>query len=258
MRSLLFVPANEKMLGKIPSFSADAYIVDLEDSISPGKKEDALKNVIEFLKYHRKNIFVRLDSALIANQVSALSGCDFDGYMLPKFEAPENFAHFIDEFSRRKIIALIETPAGLVNVRETASCSWVDGLAFGAEDYTSCTGMKNSHELLYAHKSRLVMFAKAFRKLVFDTPCFVLNDDEKFFAEVQASVDMGFNGKLAVHPKQIETINKLFLRESDRDFMRSIIARYEASGEAVISVDGKIYEKMHIAEFKRILGEQDK
>ncbi|MBQ4430515.1 MAG: CoA ester lyase [Synergistaceae bacterium] len=257
MRSVLFVPSNERMLTKIHTFKADAYIIDLEDSIPPARKSEALSDATAFLdSMPAENIYIRIDRSLIAGQITALKTLRFEGYMLPKFENPGDFSAFHDELSRRKNIALVETPMGLVNIREAASCAWVKAIAFGAEDYTAAVMMENSSEYLKGIKAGIVMHAKAFGKLALDTPFMNLNDDERFLAEVNISADLGFDGKLAVHPKQTATINDVFSRRNDPEFMREVIRLYEAGGEGAVSIGGKIYERMHIARFRKILGEE--
>lgn len=259
IHSLLFVPAKAKMLAKIPELEADAYILDLEDSIAPDKKAEALAEALAFLEAESsRRIYVRVDREIISAQIDALRNCRFEGYMLPKFEQPEDFRELWPEISRRKNIALTETPMGLVNLKEIASCSWVSAIAFGAEDYTSCVGMENSSELLTGIKSMIVMNARAFGKECFDTPHMSVKIDDDFLHEVNISADMGFDGKLAVHPKQVKTINEVFSRRNDPEFMREVLRQYEESGGGAVSIDGKIYERMHIARFRKIIEQEAK
>ena len=254
MRSLLFVPAVEKMMNKISGFSADGYIIDLEDSIPLEKKQSALEELISFLKSCPANIFVRLDSNLIDNEITVLKQFNLKGYMLPKFESPEQYEKYVDKFSGRQIIALVETPLGMVNLEKIAACEWIDAMAFGAEDYTSSIGMNNNAEMIYHARSRIVMFGKAFRKCVYDTPSFILNDQEALAAEIQLAKDIGFDGKLAINPKHVSLVNEIF-KSCDKEYIKSVIDRYQAGNEAVQVIDGKVYEKMHIDHLKRILKE---
>ena len=254
MRSLLFVPAVEKMMNKIVGFSADGYVIDLEDSIPLEKKQEALQSLVAFLKTRHENIFVRLDSDLMDDEIEVLKDYDFKGYMLPKFDNPSVYGKYVGEFSRRQIIALVETPQGMVNLGNIAACEWVDALAFGAEDYTSYISMVNNAEMISNARSRIVMFGKAFRKFVYDTPSFILNDPEALTAEIQLAKDMGFDGKLAINPKHVPVVNEIF-KSCDFEYIRTIIERYDTVGEAVQVIDGKVYEKMHIDHMKRILKE---
>lgn len=258
LRSLLFVPSKAGMLRKISTLDADAYILDLEDSIAPDMKPQALKDAPGFLETcPEQKIYIRLDRAFLAEQIEALKEYRFDGYMLPKFERPEEFAGFEQEFSRRSNIALVETPMGMVNLKEIAGCSWVKAVAFGAEDYTAAVNMENRAEYLTGIKSRIVMFAKAFGKCAVDTPFMNLKDDGRLLEEANISADTGFDGKLAVHPKQCRVINEVFMRRNDPEFMREVIRIYDDSGGGAVSIGGKIYEHMHIARFRKILEQEE-
>lgn len=255
LRSLLFVPAKEKMLNKIASFTADGYIIDLEDSIGEEEKGNALNSVITFLneRHDTPNLYVRLNKIRFEEEAIALNHFDV-GFMLPKFEILDDYSKFRDVWDQHGVIALIETPMGVLNAHETAKCTWIDALAFGAEDYTASVNMLNDDVMLRPVKSILVMTAKAYNKKVFDTPSFKLNDENEFEQEVKNAVSLGFDGKMAISPKHIQFINDTF-NSSDIDYMKSVISRYEADGNAVVVIDGEVYEKMHISRFKKIIKE---
>lgn len=255
MRSLLFVPAVEKMLNKISGFTADAYIVDLEDSISTDKKEVALEAVKTFLESNPSNVYIRLDGTLLKEQLSVLKDYAFEGYMIPKFENPESYNQVQLKSGNKKIIALVETPLGVINIEKIAACSWVDAIAFGAEDFTSSMGMLNHSGYLVGIRSQIVMNAKAYGKPVFDTPSFILDNPSALRKEIQLAQDMGFDGKLAINPKHIDIIEEVF-KACDEEYIRKVIEIYEASDDAVVKIDGKVYEKMHINHLKKILKER--
>lgn len=255
-RSLLFVPAKEKMLAKVGSLSADAYIIDLEDSIEESDKLNALKRVEAFLEHKDTSVklFVRVNSEYIKRELEALQGYQEIGFMIPKYENNEVYAGYEDILKKHPVIALVETSMGVVNIQEIAKCDWVNAIAFGAEDYTTETNMVNRVELLTYQKSRLLTFAKAYHKEVYDTPSFQLENKELFETEVSLAVDMGFNGKLAINPKHLEFINKAFATH-DLDMMKRIIATYYSAGEPVVVIDGIVYEKMHIRRMEKIVKE---
>lgn len=254
-RSLLFVPAKQKMLDKISLLKADKFIIDLEDSISADDKEFALANLLEFLDLFDdvKNIIVRLNKELYRHELEILNMYDID-FMLPKFESNEDYdiGMYTD---RHKFFALVETPLGLVNIKDIASSDEIYAIAFGAEDYTANAGMQNSIEYLIYQKSRLVTYAKAYGKKIFDTPSFKLDNEELFEKEVEDAFNLGFDGKLLISPKHIDYINKIF-SAGNIETIKSIIDTYEQSGEAVLVIDGKVYEKMHITHLKKILKEK--
>ena len=257
IHSLLFIPGREKMLEKIPVSSVDAHIIDLEDSISQDEKESALDATIHFLENHvTKNCFVRIDRLLMREQLLRLKKCHFRGVMVPKVEDCGFLDGCADSFVNREVIALVETPMGLSKIESIASHPGIMALAFGAEDYTAATNMQNSEEMLQFLKSRLVMFGKAYGKKVYDTPSFCIQDVVRADAEAEYSAQLGFDGKMAIHPKLIPGIRKAFAAH-DIENIRKIVNQYESQNEAILVIDGKVYEKMHIARFKRILREQN-
>lgn len=257
--SLLFVPAKEKMLMKIKDLNADAYILDLEDSIEEEHKNEALHAIEEFLKISPQmdNIFVRVNRSYMEKELKVLNIYSV-GFMIPKFENFEGIT--IEEkeiLKRHRVIALIETPQGVANIELILKSDLIDSVSFGGEDYTALTNMENTSDSLYYVKSRIVMYAKAYKKTVYDTPNFELNNEDIFKKDVKNSSKMGFDGKMAINPKQIGFINNCF-KKYDFKKMKQIVIQYEEAGNAVVKIEGKIYEKMHIDRMKRILKENGK
>ena len=259
INSILFIPAKEKMVPKIGKLGADAYIIDLEESVEEECKENARTRLAVLLNntnIHEK-IFVRVNRETIWEELQIIDRYPEIGIVVPKFETIDDFgSEEIEIFRRHELIALVETARGVVNIEKIASDASVNAVAFGAEDYTVNTGMKKTNENLFYVKSRLVLFAKAYGKAIYDTPSFDLHDVEKFVKEVQIAVDMGFDGKLAIHPKQIDVIMQLF-NNYDIDWMKKIVEKYEEQEGAVLLFEGHVYEQMHIDNFKKIIREYE-
>lgn len=256
-RSLLFIPAKEKMMSKIKEFNADIYIIDLEDSIANADKEKALKTLIDFLDEFEQefNIMVRINSNNYLKELNLLDKFSKVSFMLPKYEYGNQYEDVSDILNKHEIVALIESPLGIVNIEQIVSKKYIDAIAFGAEDYTAKVNMKNDNCTLIYQKSKIITYSKAYNKKVFDTPSFKINNDKEFEKEVNESVDLGFDGKLLIHPKHINFINKAF-QNIDIDKYKKIIEKYESSDSAVVVIEGVVYEKMHIDRMKKILKEQ--
>lgn len=251
-KSLLFVPAEERRLSKIGQTSADAYIIDLEDSISTEDKETALKRTVDFLEAaEADNLFVRINKPRYPAELKSLAGFGV-GFVLPKIESEKDYAQAEEVLRKHPVIALIETPRALLNVDTIAGIGWVSALAFGAEDFTAAANMLNDVTTLAVPKQLLVLAAKANRRKVYDTPCFSIRSDETLQTELQQAVNLGFDGKLAIHPRQTDAINRAFML-TDADYIRHVIQTYEASGNAVCDIDGRVYEKFHIDRLKKML-----
>lgn len=256
MRSMLFVPAKWNMLQKISRFHADGYIIDLEDSILSEEKDCALETVKNFLQSsetEERHFIIRINKERAEKEITELQEFPV-AFMLPKFEAAADYS-FMKRFEGKKeVLALIESPMGFVNLKEIAAENYITGLAFGAEDYSASVGMDNESALLQFPKSMIVMAAKAYKKAVYDTPSFAISDRDVFENEVKNARALGFDGKMAINPKQVEFINQTW-RDADIETMMQIVEQYESMGEAVCVINGKVYEKMHIAHMKRKIKE---
>ena len=258
MRSLQFVPAKEKFLKRSLNITSDAIIIDLEDSVPASEKDLALGLVKEFLDDKKEldiPCFIRLNSDRIETEIKDLYHYNC-GYMIPKFEGNQSFENCEKYFEGKEVIALVETPLGVINIEKTAKNALVNYIAFGAEDYTTNVSMKNSAETLYYQKSILVTYAKAYNKKVFDTPSFNYKDLEGLRDEVRSAVDLGFDGKLSIHPVQNQVINEEF-DFYDLDFMKEVIEEFEKNNGDVLVYKNKVYEIPHINHYKRILKDRN-
>ena len=254
LRSLLFVPATERRLKKIGSCQTDAYIIDLEDSISQEDKESALLLVKQYLKVSdnvASNMYVRINKDRRQNELSILNEFPV-GVVLPKFDLYDDYADVQALLNDRFVIAMIESPKALFNAERIAALPWVNALAFGAEDFTSISNMYNSYENLIYPKSVVSLAAKANGKKSFDSPCFHIHDELLLQEELNQALRLGFDGKLAIHPKQLGVINQSY-EMGNIDCFQRIIDIFEKSGNAVCEIDGQVYEKMHVDRMKRII-----
>lgn len=257
-RSLLFIPANEKMAMRIEKNQADAVILDLEDSIKEEYKEESLERVCEFLKtvQTNKDIFVRTNLQSARREIKKLENSYIKGVMIPKVEDVK-FIDDVAEYSDIKIIVLIESPKGVVNIEQILSRKNVISIAFGAEDYTSMYNIYNSNNFLSYAKSRLVNYAKCYNKPVYDTISRNIYLENEYRKEVKLSKQYGFDGKLAIHPIQVSVINEVFNFDKKNNYYK-IIELYEKSKDGVVFFEGELYEKPHIEAMKKILFDKEK
>lgn len=255
-RSLLFVPARRERLVNIEKFDADAYIIDLEDSIRENEKEQALEQTLSYLKEWEdkddRHIFVRLNADRSFYEMEYLKDCGLKGFMIPKFESVNELHAHQDLVAQKEIIALVETPMGLVNIKEIASDKLVSAVAFGAEDYAAIIGMKKDHDTLLYPKSVIVTYAAAYEKPAFDTVFANISKEEEFMEQVKESYKMGFVGKMLIHPKQIQPVHDIFMKH-DLSFYQKIINLFETNSNGVLELNGQIFERPHIERFKKIL-----
>jgi citrate lyase beta subunit len=147
------------------------------------------------------------------------------------------------------LLAIIETAKGMVNLREIAESSpRLDALIFGAEDLVGDIGATRTaegQEILYA-RSRVVIHAKACGLQAIDTVYTDLNDIDGLKAQTRQAQIMGFDGKLAIHPRQVEPIQGVFTptTEEIRRAQRLIAAHdaQQKAGSGAFALDGKMVD----------------
>ena len=254
--SILFVPATEKLLPKIEECSANMVIIDLEDAIPDNEKTSALCILKTFLEEYSysKDIYVRINCNRLREEIQVLNCYDIKGYMLPKTESVSDIEKISCIANKKNIVALVETAMGIINIGEIAKSDKISMIAFGAEDYTTQCKIKNDSLFLAYPKSKIVAYSKAFNKPVFDTISLNITDKELYRKEVYDSYNYGFDGKLAIHPMQIDIINEIY-HNIDIEYYKHIIYEYEKNGQGVLNINGKVFERPHIEQIKRKLKE---
>jgi len=274
-RSLLFVPANNwKMLNKAATGQEDAVIIDLEDACPMAEKETGrafARDISPLYKQQGIDVLVRINSlqaqGLTAEDIKIIVREELDGIMLAKTETKEDIqevaelladAEKVNQQKKRTVILpLLESPKGVQNAAEIAAASdRVAGLAFGAADFmremgagfavTRMTPDEYAPFLAYP-RSTISVAAAASGILAIDTPFFgLLTDQERLDREANTVRLMGFKGKLAIHPRQVETLNRVFSpSEEDVALSRRMIDAYlkaEAEGKGAATLDGKMID----------------
>ncbi|WP_054709858.1 CoA ester lyase [Bacillus sp. JCM 19041] len=256
-RSLLFVPAkSENWLLKGLASNADHVIFDLEDSIALTDKERARSMLVDFLSaslLEAGRVYVRINdcaSESFEEDLRALSQLEHVNIMLPKANAPtdiENVQKLLGSHNRKAIIPIIETAQGLWNAKEIALAEGVDQIAFGSVDYCLDLAIDPSSsgiELLHA-RSQLVLASRVANILPpIDGVFTSYQDANGFKREAEESKRLGFQGKLLIHPNQVELAHGVFSPSEDELLeAEEIIAAFrkaEEEGIASISVQGKM------------------
>lgn len=277
MRSLLFVPGNNPgMLINVDLLESDAIIIDLEDAVSPDEKDTArilVRNALRFFHY-KTPIVVRinsLDTDMWMQDLDEIVSEKPDYVLLPKCNCPADIEILDRALAEReeaagltvgeiKLIALIETAEGVVNVRQTAKAGFrLRALALGAEDLTAdlqCRRTAEGTEILLA-RQEVVCAARAAGIECIDTLFTSADDIEGLQADTLTARSLGFNGKLAINPRHISVINRLFL-PSDEEvaYAREVVAALEEAkqnGKGAIALHGKMIDKPIVARAQQTL-----
>lgn len=254
-KTWLFVPAKEKYAKRIPQIEADAIILDLEDSLSPSQKEDGLRIAAEVLERYgeSRELYVRLNSGeRFDGELNALKDIKFTGVMIPKFEDAALCEKYREQLKEKSVIALIESPRGIISLPEIAAHPLIGGLAFGGEDYRKELGFEAGEEAAFFARGQLVLYASCYRKYSLDTVSMEIRDMEKFMEDYRGSKKLGFSGKLLIHPAQAGAV-KDYYRQNDGEYLRGIVEAFEKCSDGILRIDGKWYEKPHIEKIKKYL-----
>jgi citrate lyase subunit beta / citryl-CoA lyase len=281
LKSWLFVPGSkEKHIKKAKDLEANALIYDLEDSVTIFEKENARLNVAKIIQDTNEKVnFVRvnnLNSPYFMDDLYHVVREGLTGIVLPKVNDKENIivTDYILSCLEKKhqltsksisIVPIIETAVGLQNAFDIATSSKrVTRLAFGAQDFMLDLNIRSSKEgieILYA-RSKLVAISRAANlESPIDTVYLNYNDEEGLEKEAQMVKQLGFQGKLLIHPNQIKTINQIFSPTSDEiEEAKKIVKFYDESitrGVGAIEVDGKMVDLPIAERARRILSYAD-
>ena len=270
-RSVLYVPAaNARAMEKTRSLAADAVIFDLEDAVAPAAKAEAraalASHFAAWLAAPMQRV-IRVNGAATewgeADLATAIA-CRPDGILLPKVEDPAQILalHAALAGAPVAIWAMIETPLGIVNIRDIASLGAQAGLAClvaGTNDIRREMGlpMAGSRATIAHWLATLVIHARAFRLPILDGVFNDFRDADGFRAECEEGVRLGFDGKTLIHPSQVELANTLFspTEEALQD-ARAIVAAFAApenQGRGVITLNGQMVELLHLEMAKAVI-----
>lgn len=257
-RSNLYCPGDEpRKMRKALGSGADAVTLDIEDSVAPAAKDQAREEIRELLAENGEEdvtIFVRmnpLDEGGTDDLAAVIDGVDHqpDALVLPMVETPEAVERLAAELDRRdsntEIAAVIETARGLLEAPRIAAANGTDTLGFGAEDLTADIGARRTAEgteLLYA-RQRIVVAAAAAGITASDTVYTDIEDLDGLARDARFAVDMGFQGKAAIHPSQVDVINDAFTPDSTAlEWAERVLDAEAATDKGVFTVDGQMVD----------------
>ena len=202
------------------------------------------KNKIQKVFQHfDKTVLVRvnpIDSEFGKDDMKVLAevSSKIDAFMLPKVEEVK----LLNQLPKN-LVLLIETPKSVQNLEELASHKHVIGIALGGADLSASLGSDMSWDSLLFTRSKIVIEAAVNNLFTIDSPFMNIEDISSLQKESVLSNGLGFDGKAAIHPNQIETITKSFLpNESDIQEAKEIIKLFNSSSEAVIAYKGKMID----------------
>jgi citrate lyase subunit beta / citryl-CoA lyase len=262
-RSCLSVPGSSpKMLSKAPTLPADEVFMDLEDSVAPVAKEEARDSVVQALKegdWTEKTVVVRVNGVYTrwcagdVLHVVENAGEFLDCLMIPKVEHASDVS-FVDNLLRMteetlgldKRIGLevqIETATGLRNIHDIASASArTETLIFGPADMSASLGLPTVtagmpmpgypgdhwHHVL----STILVAARHAGVQAIDGPYLLIKDLDGFREMAERARALGYDGKWALHPGQVDVLNEVFTPGQDEfDKAEAMLQAYRHATE---------------------------
>lgn len=277
-RSYLFVPADsERKLDKAGGVGADALILDLEDAVAADAKPAARQMAADYAK-GRDNIWIRVnpvDTAYWEADLEAVIPSEPAGIVLPKprhardavklserIDVLEN--HHNLEHGQTRIIALCtEHPEALFTLHSyVGTLPRLEGLSWGAEDLAAAVGATANRDASgnwlapYQLARSLCLFAAGAAEVAaIDTVFTDFRNHEGLLTYAENARRDGFSGMLAIHPAQVDVINRAFEPTAEElERARQIVDLFEQNpGAGTVGLDGKMVDRPHLVQAQRLL-----
>ena len=275
------------MIAKAASLGADVLIFDLEDSVPAEEKPNALERVGRHLaelsnqaigQQSRPAVFVRvnrIDGGRLVEELEAVVCGGLAGICVPKVESADDVATVGEVLSdlepRASLRAgsvwvqpIIETALGLLRAEQIAGCDRrVLALAFGAEDFALDMGIDRMNAAAELDQARwqVSVAARAVGVLAIDCVYPRMDDEDGLFQETTRAKQMGYQGKLTIHPRQIVPVHSAFAPTVEQVVhARRVVEAYEiarSEGKGVTTLDGRMIDEPVVERARRLLEEVD-
>jgi len=279
-RSVLSVPAdNARALAKVAELATDAAIFDLEDAVAPERKVEAREALVQFLTASRPDceIVIRINaigSDFGQGDLAAALSANPDAILLPKVESPADIQAAADWLTENdapetlRLWAMIETPRGVINapvIAETGRTfgGRLDCFVVGLNDLRKETGVPDrpGRPFLVPWLMQILLAGRGGGLDVIDAVFNDFRDADGFDEECRQGRDMGYDGKMLIHPAQIGPANERFgVEQIAVDEARAIIAAFAApenTGKGVINLNGRMVERLHLDQAMTLAAKAD-
>ena len=281
IRSALFVPGNRPdRVDKAVATVADRVIIDLEDAVAISQKVEARAPVRDKIIAHKdRRVIVRvngLETDFIMGDLEAIVVKELGGLVLPKIENSDQIGEIhrlLVDLEKKQgpaagntpVILLVESALGVQNIFQISSAAAELNreflIALGAADYALDMGIevtKDGGELIYSRSRIAVACRAAGMAPPLDTPFMIdLKDFDALRDDAARAKQLGFQGKLCIHPNQIEPVHVIFTPTAEEiSFARRVVDAFEAEeakGSVTILVDGKFVDYPVVERARRIL-----
>ena len=255
--SYLFVPGSRpERFDKAMAAGADVVIIDLEDAVSPLDKGSARAAVAAWLSAD-KPICLRInspDTHWFAPDLTLCAHAGVAAVMLPKAAQVADIER-VRQAGARRVLPLIESAQGFVNLSAIAAAEGVERLAFGSIDFAVDLGIEGDERELDYFRSQLVLASRvAGIAAPIDGVTTAIDDKRVLESETLRGKHFGFGGKLCIHPAQLGVVHAGYLPQAaEVDWAERVLAAAAGSKGAAVAVDGKMVDRPVILKAERIL-----
>ena len=269
-RSLLFVPVlNERLIEGAARRDADAIVLDLEAAVPQTRKNEArafLSKAVSHLKAAGGNIAVRINPLHLGGiddiNVSMETGVEL--IVLPQATLTAS-RQAAKQTGSTRLIPLIESPSALINALPIAEASKnVAGLGLGVEDYSTKMGAPPTPDLLIPAAFQVVQAARAAgcEPLVIPDTIADYTDLTRFETATKKARALGASGSFAIHPNQIEILNRVFMPTaeefSEAQEIVGLVQQASQKGDAIATRNGKMLDEPIVARARSTLARNER
>lgn len=243
----LFCPGDRPERFAKAAAAADVVIIDLEDAVNSADKPGARQAIIGTPQPVETTV-VRINAANTdeyALDVEMLKATPYRRVMLPKAESREQ----VEALSDYEVIALIESPLGAVEVANITAAPNCIGVMWGSEDLTAGLGGRSSrgadghyHPIVASVRAACLLAAKAHNAFALDSVYMDIPDLEGLRAEATDAVNIGFDAKVAIHPKQVDTIRAAYRPTDEEVDWATRLLEAAKSERGVFTFEGKMVD----------------
>lgn len=276
-RSVLAMPgSNARALEKGKTLAADVLMFELEDGVAESAKATARAQVAAAVAgggYGARQLVVRVNargSEWYRPDIAAIAPLGPDGIVIPKVSSRDEILKAAADLVaagapyKTRLWAMIETPRAVLDIDKIASAaddraSRLEVLVLGPNDIAKSTRARLTpgRPALLSWLSAGVLAARVHNIEIIDGIYNDFNDLDGLRREAEQGRDFGFDGKMLIHPGQIDPVNEIFAPSAEEvDFARRIIAMFdepENADKGVVQIDGKMVERLHLDIARRTL-----
>ncbi len=254
----LFCPADRPERYPKAAAAADVVIIDLEDAVAASDKP-AARDAVAASSMDPERTVIRVNAHGtddFAADLAALARTDYRLVMLAKVENADQ-VRALDGY---QVVALIESPLGAVMVNDIASAPNIIGAMWGAEDLVAALGGNSSRfadgsyrDVARHVRTSTLLAAKARGLFALDSVYLDIDDTDGLRIETDDAVAVGFDGKVAIHPRQVPVIRDAYAPTADEIAWARRVLEAVASNRGVFSFEGKMVDAPVLRHAERIL-----